>query len=206
MGARPHRPTTATLVASLISKHIDGTKIGFMRLAAMPHSQVQALVSDRSQVLSPGTLRLLVALLRSISAAAVQDRLLASSPMTRLRMPRSERERIVRLSMARVQALAQAMPIGSKALVITQAGLSLVRRTVRIEWQLSPDGKPPGSTQNPKITTDVAVAERGRQLPLRQGQKVRRESLTDEAGQTSTAGSITATSSKTASATHKAAP
>jgi hypothetical protein len=41
-------------------------------------------------VLSPGTLRLLVALLRSIFAAAVQDRLVASSPVMRLSLPRSD--------------------------------------------------------------------------------------------------------------------
>jgi integrase len=155
-GTRPHRPTTATRVASLISKHIDGTKIGSMRLAAVRPSQVQAWVSDRAQVLSPSTLRLLVALLRSIFAAAVQDRLVASSPATRLSLPRSERERIVPLSVAQVQALAQAMPARSKTMVITQAGLGLriaellalrvqdidfLRRTVRIEWQLTPDGK-----------------------------------------------------------------
>ena len=34
----PHRPATATRVASLISKNIDGTKIGSMRFAAVrPH-------------------------------------------------------------------------------------------------------------------------------------------------------------------------
>jgi len=49
-GTRPHRPTTATRVASMISKHIDGTKIGSMRLAAVRPSQVQAWVSDRAQV------------------------------------------------------------------------------------------------------------------------------------------------------------
>jgi hypothetical protein len=37
-------------------------------------------------------------------------------------MPRSERERIVPLSVAQVQALAQPMPTRSKAMVITQAG------------------------------------------------------------------------------------
>jgi hypothetical protein len=56
---------------------------------------VRAWVSDRATVLSPGTVRLLVALLRSIFAAAVQDRLVASSPVTRLSLPRSEGERIV---------------------------------------------------------------------------------------------------------------
>ena len=156
-----------------------------------------AWVSDRAQVLSPGTLRLLVAHLPSSLAAVVQDRLVASSPVTRLSLPRSERERIIRLSVAHVQALAQAMPTRSTTMVITYAGLGLriaellalrvqdvdfLRRAVRSEWQLSPDRKPPDSTHNTKITTDVGVAERGRRVPLRQGQKVRRESLADVAG------------------------
>lgn len=37
---RSRRPTTATRVASLINKHIDGTKIGSMRLAPVRTSQV----------------------------------------------------------------------------------------------------------------------------------------------------------------------
>jgi integrase len=145
---RPHRPTTATRVASLISQYIDGTKISSMRLAAVRPPDVQAWVSDRSQGLSPGTLLLLVALLRSVFAAAIQDRLVASSPVARLSLARSERERIVPLSVAQVQALAQAMPTRSKAMVITDAGLGLriaellalrvqdgefPRRTARIE-------------------------------------------------------------------------
>jgi integrase len=105
----------------VISKHIDGTKIGSMRLAAVRRSQVQAWVSDRAQVLSQGTLRLL----RSIIAAGVQDRLVASSPVIRLSLPRSERARITPLSVAQVQDLAQAMPARSKVMVITHAGLGL---------------------------------------------------------------------------------
>ena len=50
-----------------------------MRLVAVRPSQVQAWVSDRAQILSPGALRLLVALMRSIFAAAVQDQLTISS-------------------------------------------------------------------------------------------------------------------------------
>ena len=102
-------------------------------------------------------------------------------------------------------------------MVITRAGLGLriaelaalrvqdvdlLRRTVRIEWQLWLDGKrrvPP----NTKITTDVGVAER-----VADSATARTEGPTQKPGrcgrQTSTAGSITATSSKTASATHKA--
>jgi integrase len=215
---RPHRPTTATRVASLISKHIDGTKISSMRLAAVRPSQVQARVRYRSQVLSPGALLLLVALLRSIFAAAVQDRLVASQPRDTLSLPRSERERIVPLSVAQVQALAQAMPTRSKAMVITHAGLGLriaellalrvqdvefPRRTVRIEWQLSPEGKPAGSTHIPRSRRTLAlpnvVAE------FRYGKDRKSGAKAWQMWQaTSTAGSITATSSKTASAALKA--
>jgi integrase len=153
---RPHRPTTAIRVASLIDKHIDGTALGSQRLAAVRPSQMQAWASDRAQVLSPGTLRLLVALLRSVYNAAVQDRLVASSPVTRLSLPRSERQRIVPLTVAQVRTLAEVMPTRCRAMVITQAGLGLrvaellalraedvsfLHRTVRVEWQTSPDGK-----------------------------------------------------------------
>jgi integrase len=117
---------------------------------------VQAWVSDRAQVLSPGTLRLLVALLRSVYTAAVHDRLVASSPVTRVSLPRSERQRIVPLTVAQVHALAEAMPARCRAMVIAQTGLGLrvadllalrvedidfLRRTVQVEWQTSPDGK-----------------------------------------------------------------
>jgi hypothetical protein len=54
-----------------ISKHIDGTKIGSMRLAARDPPRCRPWIPSSA----PGTLRLLVALLRSIFAAAVQDRL-----------------------------------------------------------------------------------------------------------------------------------
>src|SRR3712207_5496776 len=44
---RPHRPTTATRVASLIDKHIAGTRLGAQRLANVTPSMAQAWVTDR---------------------------------------------------------------------------------------------------------------------------------------------------------------
>lgn len=73
---RPHRSTTATRVKSMIDNHIAGTRLGGRRLSAVRTSEVQAWVSERSQTLSPGTVRLVVQTLRSILNAAVQDRLL----------------------------------------------------------------------------------------------------------------------------------
>jgi len=102
--ARPHRPNTSARVKSLIDIHIAGTSIGGRKLATVRPSEVQAWVTDRAQRLSPGSLRLLVALLRSVYAAAVHDRLVASSPAVRLSLPRQERERIVPLAVTQVQA------------------------------------------------------------------------------------------------------
>jgi integrase len=119
-------------------------------------------------------------------------------PVTRPSMPRSERERIVPLSVAQVQALTQAMPAPSMAMVITQAGLGLriaellglrVQDVDFLERTESADRvaalarrEAPGSTQTPRSRRMLAVAEPGRRVALWQGHKVRRESLADVAG------------------------
>ena len=145
--ARIHRPTTARRVESMIDTHIAGTDLGARRLASVTPSQVQAWASDRAQVLAPTTLRNLVSLLRSVYASAVPDRLVAASPVVRLSLPPTHRERVVPLSVAQVLALADAMPRRNRAMVIAQSGLVLrigellslsvqdvdfMRRTVRI--------------------------------------------------------------------------
>ena len=155
-GTRIHRPTTARRVSSLIMTHIAGTDLGARRLALVSPSEVQAWASDRAQVLAPTTLRNLVSLLRSVYASAVLDRLVASSPVVRLSLPATHRERVVPLSIAQVVELATAMPARNQAMVVAQAGLGLrigellslrvqdvdfMRRSVRIEWQLAPGQK-----------------------------------------------------------------
>ena len=169
---RPHRRTTASRVESLISKHIEGTTIGDKRLSAVRASEIQAWVTDRAKVLSPTTVRLLVQTLRSVFNAAVQDRLIASSPVARLSLPRSENARIVPLTVAQVQALADAMPDRCRAMIIIQAGLGLriaellalrledvdfLRRTVRVEWQLTQDGKHRVSPKTPRSRRTVPL-------------------------------------------------
>jgi integrase len=106
---RPHRSTTAVRIKSLIDVHIDGTQLGAQRLSTVRPSQVQGWIADRARVLSPGTLRLLVQLIRSIFAAATADRLIGSNPVpARVSLPRSEKPRIVPLTVEQVQALADA--------------------------------------------------------------------------------------------------
>ncbi|RBY88795.1 site-specific integrase [Blastococcus sp. TF02A-26] len=161
--ARPHRPTTARRTEMMIRLHIEETRLGPRKLADVRPSEVQAWATDRSRVLAPTTLRQAVGLLRSVYGAAVLDRLVASSPVVRIRLPRHERERIVPLSVDQVAALAEAMPERYRAMVLTQAGLGLrigellalrvqdvdfLRRTVRIEWQFTQGSK--GRRSEPK--------------------------------------------------------
>ena len=160
---RPHRPTTARRTEMMIRLHIEGTRLGGRRLADVRPSEVQAWATDRSRVLAPTTLRQAVGLLRSVYGAAVLDRLVASSPVVRIQLPRHERERVVPLPVEQVAALAEAMPERYRAMVLTQAGLGLrigellalrvqdvdfLRRTVRIEWQFTQGSK--GERSEPK--------------------------------------------------------
>ena len=149
---RPHRPTTARRTEMMIRLHITGTRLGGRKLADVRPSEVQGWATDRSRVLAPTTVRQAVGLLRSVYGSAVRDRLVASSPVVRIQLPRYERERIVPLSVEQVAALTEAMPERYHAMVLTQAGLGLrigellalraqdvdfLRRTVRIEWQFT---------------------------------------------------------------------
>jgi integrase len=151
-GSRPHRPTTARRTEMMIRLHIEGTRLGSRKLADVRPSEVQAWATDRSRVLAPSTVRQAVGLLRSVYGAAVLDRLVASSPVIRIQLPRYERERVVPLSVEQVLALAEAMPERYRAMVLAQAGLGLrigellalrvedvdfLRLSVRIEWQFT---------------------------------------------------------------------
>jgi integrase len=162
---RPHRPSTARRVASLIETHIAGTDLGGRRLAHVRPSEVQAWATDRSRVLAPSTLRNLVSLLRSIFASAALDRLVATSPVVRLRLPRHERPRLVPLTVAQVRALADGMPVRNRAMVVTQAGLGLrigellalrsqdvdfLHRTARVETQIAPGAKVRSEPKTPR--------------------------------------------------------
>ena len=106
---------------------------------------------DAGAAVRATTVQLHVNRLKAIYAAAELDRLVASSPVVRISLPRAERQRIVPLTVAQVRT----SPRGAgrnRAMVLTQAGLGLrisellalravdvdfLRRTVRIEHQLA---------------------------------------------------------------------
>jgi integrase len=158
----------------LIEQHIAGTRLGDRRLAAVRPSEVQAWASDRAQGLAPSTLRNLVSLLRSIFASAVLDRLIASSPVVRVVLPRSERPQVVPLTVEQVQALTEAMPARNRAMVVTQAGLGLrigellalrvqdvdfLRRTARVEYQIAPGAKLRSDPKTPRSRRTIPLPQ-----------------------------------------------
>lgn len=170
--ARPHRTSTAERTSSQIEVHIAGTRLGGRRLADVRPSEVQAWATDRAHVLAPSTLRGLVRLLRSIYSSAVLDRLVGVSPVVRVQLPPDDRERVVPLTVAQVQALADVMRARSRAMVITQAGLGLrlgellalrvedidfLRRVMRVEFQIAP---------RTKIRTEPKTPRSRRTIPL----------------------------------------
>jgi integrase len=150
--SRPHRPTTALRVERTITRQIEGTPLGNLRLVAVRPSDVQSWVTGLSASgLAPGTVRGAVRLLSAVYNAAVLDRRVASSPVVRIALPRAEDERIVPLTVPQVRTLAEAMPARNRAMVYAQAGLGLrigellalracdvnwLRRAVRVEHQL----------------------------------------------------------------------
>jgi integrase len=102
----------------------------------------------------------------------VLDRLVGSSPVVRLSLPATHRERVGPLSVLEVLALAEAMPPRNRAMVIVQAGLGLrigellslrvqdvdfMRRTVRIEWQLAPGSKVRSAPKSRRSTRTVPL-------------------------------------------------
>jgi len=172
VAARPHRPTTARRMAGLIDTHLAPTALGGRRVVSVRPSEVQGWAAERARLLAPSTMRLLLGLVRSVFAAAVLDRLIASSPVVKVSLPRAEAERVVPLTVAQVRELAEAMPPRYQAMVLTQAGLGLrigellalrleavdfLRRTVRVAEQI-----PPGS----RVRTETKTPRSRRTLPL----------------------------------------
>jgi integrase len=122
---RPHKPLTAQRTTNMIERHIAALPIGSRRLAAVRPSEVQAWVTDRSRVLAPSTVRLLVGHLSAVYTSAVLDRLVAASPVQRIKLPDATQERIVPLSVEQVEALADAVEDRNRAMIVVQAGLGL---------------------------------------------------------------------------------
>ena len=171
-----------------IRLQLDETTLGARRLASVRPSDVQAWAAGLAGRYAPATVRGHVGRLKAVYAAAVLDRLVASSPVVRVALPRAESARVVPLTVAQVRALAGGVPPRCRAMVLVQAGLGLrlgellalrasnvdfLRRTVRVEHQLEERTRERVEPKTPRSRRTVplpdvaaeALAEHMRQWP-----------------------------------------
>lgn len=125
---RAIRPHTVRTYTSMHRRHIDPLPLGSRPLVKVRPSEIQAWVRSRADVLGPYTLRIHVGLLRSMFATAVLDGLIARNPVqpaSRLSLPKMDKPELVPLTIAQVQAWADAAAPNVAAAILTQAGLGL---------------------------------------------------------------------------------
>lgn len=149
--SRPHRATTRKAVEQHLRCYAYPA-FGARRLSSIRPTQIQAWVTSlTSNGLAPSTTRTVFNTVRAVFRAAVQDRVIARSPCDGVKTPAIPRRQVVPLTVPQVNALARAVPVRYRALVITGAGTGLrpgelfglqvrdvdfLRRTLRVERQL----------------------------------------------------------------------
>jgi integrase len=109
--------------------------------------------------LAPSTVHVVHGIVSSVFRAAVRDRIISANPCETTKLPRKVRPKIVPLSIAAVEGLADAVPPQFRALVVLAAGTGLrqgecfgltedrvnfLRRTIEVDRQLigSDAGRP----------------------------------------------------------------
>lgn len=156
--SQAHRGSTAEGLESRLRLHVYPF-IGDRPISAIRPTELQGLIRDRAEALSPASLELLATWIRTIFKAAVADRIITSSPASRLRLPAVAEKAPVRpLELDQVDAVAAELPERLRAITVLGVGAGLrsgealgvtldrvdfLRRTLTVDRQLStPTGKP----------------------------------------------------------------
>jgi integrase len=124
-----HRPATVANVERALKNHILPA-FGDREIAALRKPDVQAWVTDRTEVLAPSTLEVTYGVLRAIFAWAVGEFIQASpcdsrGRAGRIRLPRRAPKEVVPLSAAQVSALLEASPPRYRAALLLAAAAGL---------------------------------------------------------------------------------
>lgn len=147
--AQPHRPSTAASLTSILRTHVLPA-LGDKPMRSIMTSDIQAFVSGLP--LAPSTVRNIYAKVSAIFAAAVLDRLIASSPCTRaVKLPRLSGDEVTPMRAAEVRGIIESTDEQYGALLILMAGTGLrpaealgltvdridfLRRTIKVDRQL----------------------------------------------------------------------
>lgn len=149
--SRPHRGTTAAQCESRLRLHVYPF-IGSRPLQAIRPSEVQAMITNRADVLAASSLENVALWVRTIFRAAVDDRLITVSPAAKLALPaRPHRAPAEAMNLAYVDKLASNLPARLSATVAVGVGAGLragevlgltldrvdfLRRELRVDRQL----------------------------------------------------------------------
>jgi len=158
LGIQVHRPSTAAKLDSDLRNHVLPF-LGHRPIGAIRHSEIQAWVKNRSEVLAPATVEVIYRYLASLFRAAVSDRVIPVSPCSQIRLPKKAVRQVSPLPTEHVKALIDAMPDRYRALAVLAAGAGLrqgeafglrvpavdfLRRSIAVEQQLvCVTGRPP---------------------------------------------------------------
>jgi integrase len=148
--AQMHRPSTAEQVRIHFTRHVY-PRIGSRSLVSIRPSEIQALVKTLSGELAPATVAVTHGWVSGVFKAAVNDRLIPSSPCIATKLPPIERPKVVPIEAETVAAMAAAIDPRYRAVIVLGAGsgvrisealgltvdrVDFLRRRVTIDRQL----------------------------------------------------------------------
>ncbi|MEV6946163.1 site-specific integrase [Streptomyces sp. NPDC051172] len=99
--------------------------LGSRAMAAIRRNDLQVLFKSLSELLSPGSVRNVYDVLVRLMTAAVEDKVIASSPCRRINLPPMQDEEVTPPTVAQVEAMARTMPPYIRAAIVTLAGSGL---------------------------------------------------------------------------------
>lgn len=158
--AQVHRTSTAALYRNHLERHAYPT-LGAMPLGSILTTTVQGWVkgltidTEDRRALAPATIGVVYTVVASVFRAAVRDRKLAVTPCDGIALPEVTKTRVMPLTTAQVDMLAENLPAELRALVILTAGtgmrqgevLGLTRDRLRLL------GKSPAVTVDRQLVT-----------------------------------------------------
>ncbi|MDW8806248.1 site-specific integrase [Streptomyces scabiei] len=99
--------------------------LGSRAMAAIRRNDLQVLFKSLSELLGPGSVRNIYDVLVRLMTAAVEDKVIASSPCRRITLPPMQDEEVTPPTVAQVEAMARVMPPYIRAAIVTLAGSGL---------------------------------------------------------------------------------
>lgn len=148
--------STRRIVDNALRLHLV-PELGGYPLASIRRSAVQSLVNKlEAKGLSPGSIKVIFHVLTQVFAAAVDDRIIPTTPAVRVTLPKDDKGEVVPPTVQQVGLLADVIGDQWRAAVVTLAGsgvrigellglsvadVDFLRRTIRVERQRNQAGQ-----------------------------------------------------------------